>query len=67
MTIRKRYNGPGKGDGKRPADPEHCDPNVLNTQDMGSVGCKRGCHTFYEPICHYCGRTKEEINAESER
>lgn len=56
--------GAGKGDVPRKPSKEHCDPKVLNTYDMGSIGCGRGCHTFYEEKCKYCQKTKEEIDGE---
>lgn len=55
----------GKGDTKREPDPQYCNPKVLKTWDMGSIGCKNGFHTFYEETCKYCERSKEETNGNS--
>lgn len=55
--------GAGKGDVPRKPNPEYCDPKVLKTYDMGSIGCKNGFHTFYTEVCKYCCKTAEELKS----
>lgn len=47
----------GKGDRRRAPDPEHTPKWMLDQQDSGSLGCKRGFHFYVEwRQCKYCGK-----------